>query len=154
MRLLAQLTRYSQARVLPGRRKAAVYAGACIVLFGLLAVRASAVVHPVPLDKDVDSKKCLECHEDKTKAKSVHSAMATGCLSCHEVRVNKDITHIKLITATPSALCFTCQPWPAASRQRRQQLPPDRTARARKGQPSCRARHGVRNLPCDAQDRR
>ena len=108
MRLLAQLTRYSQARALPGRRKAGVYAGACIVLFGLLAVRASAVVHPVPLDKDVDSKKCLECHEDKTKAKSVHSAMATGCLSCHEVRVNKDVTHIKLITATPSALCFTC----------------------------------------------
>jgi predicted CXXCH cytochrome family protein len=73
-----------------------------------MAVRASAAVHPVPLDKGVDSKKCLECHEDKTKAKAVHSAMATGCLSCHEVRVNKDTTHIKLITATPSALCFTC----------------------------------------------
>ncbi len=108
MRLFAELTRFSQARALPGSRKAGVYAVAYIVLLGLLAVRASAVVHPVPLDKDVDSKKCLECHEDKTKAKSVHSAMATGCLSCHEVRVNKGVTHIKLITATPSALCFTC----------------------------------------------
>ncbi|MGB9447361.1 MAG: cytochrome c3 family protein [Candidatus Acidiferrum sp.] len=26
----------------------------------------------------------------------------------HEVRVNKDVTRVKLITATPAALCFTC----------------------------------------------
>src|SRR5579864_7336556 len=50
--------------------------------------------HPVPLDKNVDSAKCLECHEDKTKGKAVHSAIATGCLSCHEVRVNRDITRV------------------------------------------------------------
>ncbi len=69
---------------------------------------ALAKEHPVPLDKNVDSKKCLECHEDKTKGKSVHSAIATGCLSCHEVRVNRDTTHVKLITATPYKLCLTC----------------------------------------------
>ena len=74
----------------------------------LLPMRASAAVHPVPLDKNTDAAKCLECHDDKTKGKSVHSAMATGCLSCHEVRVNKDITRVKLITATPAALCITC----------------------------------------------
>jgi predicted CXXCH cytochrome family protein len=34
--------------------------------------------------------------------------MAMGCLSCHEIRVNKDVTRVKLITATPSALCLTC----------------------------------------------
>lgn len=72
------------------------------------AVKAGAAVHPVPLDKNTDAAKCLECHEDKTKGKSVHSAMATGCLSCHEIRVNKDVTRVKLITATPSALCVTC----------------------------------------------
>ena len=77
-------------------------------VIALLTVRASAEVHPVPLDKNVDAKKCLECHEDKTKAKSVHSAMSTGCLSCHEVRVNRDTTRVKLITATPSGLCLTC----------------------------------------------
>ena len=34
----------------------------------LVAVRPTwAVEHPVPLDKNVDSAKCLECHEDKTK---------------------------------------------------------------------------------------
>ena len=69
---------------------------------------AVAKEHPVPLDKNVDSAKCLECHVDKTKGKAVHSAIATGCLSCHEVRVNKDITRIKLITSTPQALCLGC----------------------------------------------
>ena len=69
---------------------------------------ALAKEHPVPLDKNVDSAKCLECHEDKSKGKAVHSAIATGCLSCHEVRVNKDITRVKLITSTPQALCLSC----------------------------------------------
>ena len=67
-----------------------------------------AVQHPVPLDPNVDAAKCLECHADKTKGKAVHSAMKMGCLSCHEVRVNKEATHVKLITATPAAVCFTC----------------------------------------------
>jgi predicted CXXCH cytochrome family protein len=67
-----------------------------------------ANVHPVPLDKNTDSAKCLECHADKAKGKSVHTAISTGCLSCHEIRVNKDVTRVKLITTTPAALCFTC----------------------------------------------
>ena len=65
-------------------------------------------VHPVPLDPKTDASKCIECHEEKTKGKAVHSAIAMGCMSCHEVRVNKDITRIKLITSTPQALCITC----------------------------------------------
>src|SRR5580698_7492124 len=80
----------------------------CIALFALAATRAAAAVHPVPLDKNVDAAKCLECHTDKTTGKSVHTAMGTGCLSCHEVRVNKDVTRVKLITTTPNALCITC----------------------------------------------
>jgi predicted CXXCH cytochrome family protein len=79
-----------------------------IAAIALLVARASAAVHPVPLDKNVDAAKCLECHEDKSKGKFVHSAIATGCLSCHEVRVNRDITRVKLITSTPQALCLTC----------------------------------------------
>lgn len=67
-----------------------------------------AGVHPVPLDKNTDSAKCAECHADKAKGKFVHSAIATGCTSCHEVRVNKDVTRIKLTTTTPQALCLTC----------------------------------------------
>ncbi len=79
-----------------------------IALFALLATRASAAVHPVPLDQNTDAAKCLECHDDKTKGKAVHSAMAMGCLTCHEVRVTKDVTRVKLITATPYSLCLTC----------------------------------------------
>jgi len=80
-----------------------------IVLFLLFSILPTfAKEHPVPLDKNVDSAKCLECHEDKTKGKAVHSAIATGCLSCHEVRVSKDITRVKLITATPQSLCLSC----------------------------------------------
>ena len=67
-----------------------------------------AGIHPVPLDKNTDSAKCAECHEDKAKGKFVHSAIPMGCTSCHEVRVSKDVTRIKLITATPQSLCITC----------------------------------------------
>ncbi len=74
----------------------------------VLAGNAFAAKHPVPLDPKADTSTCLACHEDKTKGKAVHSAMATGCTSCHEIRVNKDITRVKLITTTPAALCLTC----------------------------------------------
>jgi predicted CXXCH cytochrome family protein len=86
---------------------------ACRLVLLLLVViaalpRTFAKVHPVPLEKNADASTCLACHEDKTKGKSVHSAMQTGCLSCHEVRVNKDTTRVKLTTATPAKLCLTC----------------------------------------------
>jgi predicted CXXCH cytochrome family protein len=80
----------------------------CVIVFLMLAGRVMAVQHPVPLDPKADSSTCLACHEDKTKGKSVHSAMAMGCTSCHEIRVNKDVTRVKLITTTPYALCLTC----------------------------------------------
>lgn len=79
-----------------------------IALVAALCARASADIHPVPLDKNTDPAKCLECHQDKNKGKSVHSAMAAGCMSCHEIRVNKEITRVKLITARPASLCLTC----------------------------------------------
>lgn len=79
-----------------------------LAVLALLGNRAFADVHPVPLDKNTDPAKCLECHADKTKGKSVHSAMAMGCMSCHEIRVNGDITRVKLITATTYSLCLTC----------------------------------------------
>jgi predicted CXXCH cytochrome family protein len=78
---------------------------ALAMLWGSFAL---ADIHPVPLDKNTDSSKCLECHADKAKGKSVHTAVSTGCTSCHEIRVNKDVTRVKLITTTPAALCFTC----------------------------------------------
>jgi predicted CXXCH cytochrome family protein len=69
---------------------------------------AIARQHPVPLDKNADAASCLACHEEKTKGKAVHSAVATGCLSCHEIRTSKIATHVKLITATSFKLCLQC----------------------------------------------
>jgi len=79
--------------------------GLLLVLFGTPAFAAK---HPVPLDKNTDSAKCIECHVDKSKGKAVHTAIVTGCMSCHEVRVSKDVTHVKLITTTVSGLCLNC----------------------------------------------
>jgi predicted CXXCH cytochrome family protein len=67
-----------------------------------------AAKHPVPLDPKADPKTCLECHEDKGKGAHVHTAIQTGCTSCHEIRVNKDVTRVKLTTTTASSLCLSC----------------------------------------------
>src|SRR5690349_11300543 len=79
-----------------------------LMVVGFFTVSANAGLHPVPLDPKVDSAKCLECHEEKTKGKSVHSAMAMGCTTCHEIRTNKDVTRTKLIATTPGKLCISC----------------------------------------------
>src|ERR1700685_3916773 len=81
--------------------------GGLIVLI-TRAGSAAAAKHPVPLDPKADTSTCIACHEDKTKGKSVHSAMAMGCTSCHEIRTDKDVTRVKLITTTSHALCLTC----------------------------------------------
>ena len=73
----------------------------CFIVVLIFAGPASAAKHPVPLDPKADSSTCIACHEDKTKGKAVHSAIAMGCTSCHEIRTSKDVTRIKLITTTP-----------------------------------------------------
>jgi predicted CXXCH cytochrome family protein len=81
------------------------------ILVMALALSSSflmAAIHPVPLDKDTDSAKCIACHEGKAKGKFVHSAIPMGCTSCHEIRVTKDVTRVKLITTSTYALCLTC----------------------------------------------
>ena len=79
-----------------------------IFLVAVLAPGAFAAVHPVPLEKNADAAKCIECHAEKSKGKAVHSAIAMGCTTCHEIRVNKDVTRIKLTATTPSGLCLNC----------------------------------------------
>ena len=78
------------------------------VLAGAFSTAAWAAVHPVPLDPKQDPATCVQCHEDKTKGKSVHSAIAMGCTCCHQIRVSRDVTRVTLTTPTPVALCFTC----------------------------------------------
>jgi predicted CXXCH cytochrome family protein len=67
-----------------------------------------AAKHPTPLEENADGNKCLECHKEKSKGESVHSAVAVGCLACHEVRATKDVTRVKLKTATVGSLCLQC----------------------------------------------
>jgi predicted CXXCH cytochrome family protein len=69
---------------------------------------AIAGKHPIDLGKNVDGKKCLECHKDKLEGKAVHSAIAAGCLTCHEVRSTTDVTRVNLKTVTPVKLCIQC----------------------------------------------
>jgi len=91
-------------------------AAAAIALQGVIycllvlatAGSSQAKTHPVALEPNTDAAKCVACHEDKTKGKAVHSAIATGCTSCHEVRVSKDVTRIKLTAVTPVKLCLGC----------------------------------------------
>lgn len=80
----------------------------CLLLVFAGASSSLGKTHPVPLEPGTDSAKCITCHEDKTKGKAVHSAIPTGCLSCHELRVNKDVTRVKLTAVTPVKLCLTC----------------------------------------------
>jgi predicted CXXCH cytochrome family protein len=91
-----------------GRRVASRVIWLLAIAVITLAPKAFSSTHPVPLDKNTDSAQCIGCHEDKSKGKAVHSAIATGCTSCHEIRVNRDVTRVKLITSTPQALCLTC----------------------------------------------
>ena len=79
-----------------------------VAAIAAFAVVVRADIHPVPLEKNTDSAKCLECHGDKAKGKFVHTAVSTGCTSCHEIRVNRDVTRVKLITTTSYGLCLTC----------------------------------------------
>lgn len=96
-------------RALRALRRFAILASGLISAVLLTVVSPlRADIHPVPLDKNTDSAKCLECHAEKAKGKAVHTAISTGCTSCHEVRVNRDVTRVKLITTTAYSLCLTC----------------------------------------------
>jgi predicted CXXCH cytochrome family protein len=90
------------------RRKVTAGLRIALVLVAVSLAQVFAAVHPVPLDKNTDAAQCLECHSEKNQGKSVHSAMATGCMSCHEIRVNRDVTRVKLITAVPFKVCLNC----------------------------------------------
>ena len=74
----------------------------------VLATPVFGDIHPVPLDKNTDSAKCLECHEGKAKGKNVHTAVSMGCTTCHEIRVNRDATYVKLTKTTIAGLCLSC----------------------------------------------
>ena len=95
-------------RLATSAQRLAIALGLAVVLLLAGVAPAKADIHPVPLEKNTDSAKCLECHAEKAKGNAVHTAISMGCTTCHEIRINKDITRVKLTTTTPQALCFTC----------------------------------------------
>ncbi len=88
--------------------KRAVQSVLMLVLVAVIVPRALGQEHPVPLEKNIDAAKCLQCHENKTKGKVVHAAMGKGCLACHLVRQNGDSTRVTLRNGRPATLCFSC----------------------------------------------
>ena len=82
--------------------------GALIVFLSLLLLlpgtRVSAAEHPGIVHKDDN---CSSCHPDKTRGKSVHSAMALACTVCHVAETQGDMTILNL--AMPrQQICFAC----------------------------------------------
>jgi predicted CXXCH cytochrome family protein len=77
-------------------------------LLGLLlliaATQASTIEHPGILPKDAN---CSSCHANKTKGKSVHSAMAIPCTVCHLTETQGDMTTLNLVMPKEK-ICFAC----------------------------------------------
>jgi predicted CXXCH cytochrome family protein len=81
--------------------------GALLDLLLLLLVagtQASIIEHPGVLPKDAN---CSSCHANKTKGKSVHSAMAIPCTVCHLTETQGDMTTLNLVMPKEK-ICFAC----------------------------------------------
>lgn len=68
------------------------------------AVENRAVEHPGSLSADDN---CSSCHADKSRGKSVHSAMALPCTVCHVAQSQGDMTTLTLLMPKPK-ICFAC----------------------------------------------
>jgi predicted CXXCH cytochrome family protein len=80
--------------------------GALIGLLLLLvaATQASTIEHPGILPRDAN---CSSCHANKTRGKSVHSAMAIPCTVCHLAETQGDMTTLNLVMPKEK-ICFAC----------------------------------------------
>ena len=83
------------------------------LLAALLASPAFAVEHPGVLHQEDD---CLACHGDKTRGKSVHSAMVASCAVCHLAQTQGDMTTVSL-SMPRERICFACHEKAVQARQ-------------------------------------
>jgi predicted CXXCH cytochrome family protein len=86
------------------------YIGLAFVLLGgvlsaaPLHAQVRAIEHPGILHKEDN---CASCHADKTKGKSVHSAMEVACTICHQAQTQGDMTLLRL-ELPKTEICFSC----------------------------------------------
>jgi predicted CXXCH cytochrome family protein len=74
------------------------------LLLLMAAMQASTIEHPGIIPKDAN---CSSCHANKTRGKSVHSAMVLSCTVCHLAQTQGDMTTMNL--AMPKEkICFAC----------------------------------------------
>jgi hypothetical protein len=64
----------------------------------LLEAQVQTIEHPGVLHKEEN---CSACHADKTKGKSVHSAMEIACTVCHQAQTLGDMTLLRLERIPP-----------------------------------------------------
>ena len=79
-----------------------------IVCFAMLPLPLTAqprtIEHPGILHKEDN---CSACHADKTRGKSVHSAMEIACTICHQAQTQGDMTLLQL-ELPKEEICFSC----------------------------------------------
>jgi len=84
-----------------------------LLLLLAAAMQASSIEHPGIIPKDAS---CSSCHANKTRGKSVHSAMVLSCTVCHLTQTESDMTTMTL--AMPKEkICFACHEKSAALQQ-------------------------------------
>ena len=67
-------------------------------------MRARTIEHPGILHKEDN---CSSCHANKTRGKSVHSAMEVRCTICHLAETQGDMTTLQL-SLPKEQICFSC----------------------------------------------
>jgi predicted CXXCH cytochrome family protein len=86
----------------------------CLYLLLLpLAMNAGTIEHPGILHKEDN---CSSCHVDKTRGKSVHSAMEVPCTVCHLAQTQGDMTTLQL-SLPKTEICFSCHEKTMMSRE-------------------------------------
>jgi predicted CXXCH cytochrome family protein len=89
-------------------RGLALAGGTGLFCFGLLLLplvaQGRTIEHPGILHKEDN---CSACHGDKTRGKSVHSAMEIACTTCHQAQTQGDMTLLQL-ELPKEEICFSC----------------------------------------------
>jgi predicted CXXCH cytochrome family protein len=86
-----------------------------LATFPASAAENRGVEHPGSVHADDN---CSSCHADKSRGKSVHSAIELSCTVCHLAQTSGDMTTLTLLM--PKArICFACHEEASSARPHR-----------------------------------